>query len=139
MVVFFITIARLGMAKSSILATLTKGLSIVELIILDNSSKRPKPDKPAMITRITRLNVMWEVFLKLLDINRAPINHPNNHNNKNDLCIIPPATAIIKKRIMARVFMDEDLISSSFNRLADVKKVVHAKTANGPNGWVNSW
>jgi len=76
--------------------------------------------------------------LKLLEINRVPINHPNNHNNRKDLCIIPPATAIMKKRIIAKVLIDADLISSSVKRLAEAKKVTQAKTARGPNGCVNS-
>jgi len=69
----------------------------------------------------------------------VPTNHPSNHNNKKDLCIIPPATAIRKKRIIERVFIDDDLISTSVNRLTDAASVTHQKTARGPNGWVNSW
>ena len=50
-----------------------------------------------------------------------------------------PAIAITPKRIIARAVIDVDLISTSLNKLADAERVTHAKTANGPKGWVNSW
>ena len=135
---FLITVTRLGIANSSTLLILNKGLSIVKFKILDKTSNNPKPATPAAITAKTRLSVIWDVRLKLLEINRVPINHPNNHKRRKDLCIIPPATAIMKKRIIAKVLIDADLISSSVKRLAEAKKVTQAKTARGPNGCVNS-
>jgi hypothetical protein len=81
---------------------------------------------------------MVDVLLKLLDIINVPKNHPSNHNTRKDLCIIPPATAIKKNNITETALIDDDLISTSVNKLAEADNVAHEKTAKGPNGCVNS-
>ena len=135
----FNTILILDEEYCSILPNLNNGEKIVIPVILATISSPKKPARAAPKNIKILLSVNTDFSLKDLEIMMYPINKPNIHNIKKDLCINPPKMVIPARNNKTTFLRGRTSTPELIITFSDANAETIAIKAIGPNGCVNSF